>query len=234
MVPEQTMQRALALMARSTNDTEVSTGSADSAEADSGWAPPSGRRRCLLGIAGEPGAGKSTLAHALAEALNEQDIAALVVPMDGFHLANAALAELGRANRKGAPDTFDADGYIALLERLRRHTPGETVYAPAFHRDIEEPIAGEIAVPDEVEFIITEGNYLLLDDAPWPRVQALLDETWFVDVDAKQRHQQLLQRHMRYGRTTQAALAWIENTDEPNARRIVANAGKADFRVPWA
>jgi pantothenate kinase len=186
----------------------------------------SGRR--ILGIAGLPGAGKSTL---VAQLLAYAGDVAVGVPMDGFHLANAELARLGRAARKGASDTFDAAGYVALLRRLGSPVPGETVYAPAFHREIEEPIAGEIAVPSDVRLVITEGNYLLLDEGPWQDVQGLLDEVWFVDVDDAQRHEQLLARHMRYGRDRQAALDWIENTDEPNARRIALTAPKADFRV---
>ncbi len=204
MIPEQAMQRALALIERG------------------------GRR--LLGIAGVPGAGQSTLARQLAEALGER---AMVVPMDGFHLANAELARLGRGSRKGAPDTFDADGYVALLARIRQAVPGQTVYAPAFHREIEEPIAGEIPVPPDVPLVITEGNYLLLDEGAWQGVRALLDEAWFVDVDEAQQHRQLLARHMRYGRSREQALAWIEATDAPNARRILATAGRADYRVPW-
>jgi len=187
-----------------------------------------GTERRILGVAGTPGAGKSTLT---AQLLAHMGNAAVVVPMDGFHLANAELARLGRAARKGAPDTFDAAGYVALLRRLRAPVPGETIYAPAFHREIEEPIAGEIAVPSDIRLVITEGNYLLLDDAPWLPVRELLDETWFVDVDDAQRHEQLLQRHMRYGRSRQDALDWIENTDEPNARRISKTAGHADFHV---
>lgn len=188
-----------------------------------------GRR--LLGIAGEPGAGKSTVAACLAEALGE---AVVVVPMDGFHLANRELQRLGRAGRKGAPDTFDAAGYAALLARLRHPRAGETVYAPAFHREIEEPIAGEIPVPAEASLVITEGNYLLLEEGPWREVRGLLDEAWFVDVEPERRRAQLLERHMRFGRSRAEALAWIEHTDEPNAVRIAASAGRADYRVPWA
>jgi pantothenate kinase len=202
VIPETAMQRAQALLERG------------------------GRR--LLGIVGLPGAGKSTLAQALADALGDR---AMVVPMDGFHLANAELARLGRAARKGAPDTFDAAGYVVLLQRIRRAAPDEIVYAPAFHREIEEPVAGEIAVPPAPQLIITEGNYLLLDEGAWGGVRACLDETWFVDVDAAQRHQQLLDRHMRYGRSRAEALAWIENTDEPNAVRIAATAVRADARI---
>jgi pantothenate kinase len=202
VIPQMAMQRAQALLERD------------------------GRR--LLGIVGLPGVGKSTLAHALADALGEQ---AMVVPMDGFHLANAELARLGRAARKGAPDTFDVAGYVALLQRIRHALPGEVVYAPAFHREIEEPIAGEIAVSPAPQLIITEGNYLLFDEGVWSEVRACLDEVWFVDVDPAQRHRQLLERHMRYGRSRAEALAWIENTDEPNAVRIAATAARADVRI---
>ncbi|KAF7721840.1 hypothetical protein EC973_004076 [Apophysomyces ossiformis] len=186
--------------------------------------------RLLLGIAGEPGAGKSTLALALCEALGTK---AIVVPMDGFHLANVELARLGRSARKGAPDTFDVHGYIALLERIRRTASHQTIYAPAFHREIEESISGEIVVPPEVKLVITEGNYLLLEEEPWIGVRGLLDEAWFVDVDPIQRHQQLLARHMQFGRSREEALHWIDSSDEPNARRIKATAPRADYCISW-
>lgn len=185
-----------------------------------------GRR--ILGIAGLPGSGKSTLA---AQVLAAYGDTAVNVPMDGFHLANAELQRLGRAARKGAPDTFDASGYVALLRRLREPMAGETVYAPAFHREIEEPIAGEIAVPAETRLVITEGNYLLMEEGAWRDVRPLLDEVWFVDVDDEQRLKQLLERHMRFGRSRADALHWIETTDEPNARRIAATAHRADVRA---
>lgn len=187
----------------------------------------SGERR-ILGIAGLPGAGKSTLATQIVEALGPL---AICVPMDGFHLANAELARLGRAQRKGAPDTFDAAGYVALLRRLRAQGPDEVVYAPAFHRETEEPIAGEIAVEPHVRLVVTEGNYLLMREGAWSHVRGLLDEAWFVDVDDAQRRAQLLERHMRFGRDRQAALDWIEHTDEPNGRRIAATSDRADLRV---
>lgn len=182
-----------------------------------------GERR-LLGLVGAPGAGKSTLAQALADALGAR---AQVVPMDGFHLANAELARLGRAQRKGAPDTFDAAGYVALLRRLRTQAPGETVYAPALKREIEEPIAGAIAVHPDTCLVITEGNYLLLDDGPWAEVAGLLDDCWYVDVDDALRRQRLVERHIRFGRDETAARAWVEHTDEPNARRIAASRARA-------
>jgi pantothenate kinase len=177
-------------------------------------------RRFMLGLAGAPGAGKSTVAQALLHAFEGR---AVVVPMDGFHLANSELARLGLAQRKGAPCTFDATGYVALLERLRRRLDGATVYAPEFRRDIEEAIAGAIAVPDDIELVITEGNYLLLNEAPWHGVREQLDETWYVDVDPDLRRARLNARHMQFGRSEQAARDWVESTDEPNARLIEAS-----------
>lgn len=186
--------------------------------------------RRILGLAGPPGGGKSTLAEALKAIFGER---AVIVPMDGFHLAQVELERLGRADRKGAPDTFDAAGYVALLRRLRDPVAGETVYAPAFRREIEEPVAGAIAVPAEVPLVITEGNYLLVDEGPWADVRALLDEAWYVGGDDTQRRERLVARHMTFGRDETAARAWVENTDEPNARRIAATASRADLVFGW-
>lgn len=183
--------------------------------------------RSLLGLAGAPGSGKSTLAAALAEALGPL---AVVVPMDGFHLANAELVRLGRAGRKGAPDTFDAAGYIALLRRLKYPEPGETVYAPLFRREIEEPVAGAIPVEPEKRLVVTEGNYLLMD-GPFAPVRSVLDESWFVATDELQRDAWLLARHVAFGRSAAEARAWIDATDAPNARLILATRHRADLAV---
>ena len=188
-----------------------------------------GQRR-LLGLVAPPGAGKSTLAALLAQALGDQ---AQVVPMDGFHLAQAELRRLGRADRKGAPDTFDSAGYVALLRRLRQPQAGETVYAPAFRREIEEPVAGAIAVPASLPLVITEGNYLLLDALHWREVAALLDEVWYLDVDDERRREQLLQRHVVQGRSPEAARQWMQHTDEPNARLIAATRARATWHLRW-
>lgn len=187
-----------------------------------------GRR--LLGLVGPPGAGKSTLAQALLEAFPG---AAQVVPMDGFHLANAELDRLGRRGRKGAPDTFDAAGYVALLRRLRQQRSDETIYAPEFRREIEEPIAGAIAVRPATRLVVTEGNYLLLDEGPWAEVATLLDDCWYVDIDPALRQQRLAQRHQRFGRSAQDAADWVANTDEPNARRIEATRHRARAVFRW-
>jgi pantothenate kinase len=186
-----------------------------------------GRR--ILGLVGPPGAGKSTVARQLVDAL---DGAAVLLPMDGFHLANVELARLGRAGRKGAPDTFDAGGYIALLQRVRDQQAGRdgTVYAPEFRREIEEPIASAIPIPADVPLVVTEGNYLLLERDGWAGVKPLLDEVWYVDVDDALRRRQLIERHMRFGRSEAEARAWEAGTDQPNAKLIGATAARADWR----
>jgi len=190
---------------------------------------PGGRR--LLGLVGAPGAGKSTLAQTLLETFPGLS---QVVPMDGYHLANAELARLGRGGRKGAPDTFDAAGYAALLQRLRAQRDDEIVYAPEFRREIEEPIAGAIAVLPQTRLVITEGNYLLLDEGPWASVAGLLDDCWYVDIDPALRRQRLLARHRQFGRDAAQAADWVHSTDEPNARLIEATRARARAVFRWS
>jgi pantothenate kinase len=186
--------------------------------------------RVLLGLTGPPGAGKSTLALSVQQAFAQRS---QVVPMDGFHLANTELARLGRSHRKGAPDTFDSAGYVALLRRLRHQRSDETVYAPEFRREMEEPVAGAIAVDASTQLVITEGNYLLLDEGHWAAVGPLLDEVWFVDLDPAVRRDRLLRRHERYGRASDEALEWVRTTDDPNARRIDATRQRAHAQFRW-
>jgi pantothenate kinase len=153
--------------------------------------------------------------------------------MDGFHLAQVALERLGRAQRKGAPDTFDAAGYVALLRRLRTQTGDEVVYAPDFRREMEEPVAGALPVFAHTPLVITEGNYLLLQNDGWAPVADLLDEVWYLQVDPDLRLERLAARHEQFGRGREQALAWIATTDEPNARRIEACMQRALRRVAW-
>ncbi|MDJ0464181.1 nucleoside/nucleotide kinase family protein [Streptomyces sp. H27-C3] len=192
-----------------------------------------GRRR-VLGIAGAPGAGKSTLAAHLADRLGQ---AAVLVPMDGFHLAGAELERLGRTDRKGAPDTFDATGYTALLTRLRTpQPPGTVVYAPAYDRSLEEPVAGSIPVPAPLDapLVITEGNYLLLDEGPWAAVRDLLDEVWFLELDQDERLRRLIDRHERFGKPRQRAEHFARTSDEANARLVRQGRDRADLVVSFA
>jgi pantothenate kinase len=187
-------------------------------------------RRTILGIAGPPGGGKSTLAQTVVAAVGS---AAVLVPMDGFHLAQAELLRIGRRDRMGAPDTFDALGYIALLRRLRERTE-DVVYAPAFRRELEEPIAGAIAVSRATPLVVTEGNYLLVPDEPWAGVRPLLDECWYADLDEPTRLRWLIQRHVDHGKTPEAAQEWVRRSDEANAAVVTATRDRADVvvRVP--
>ncbi len=186
----------------------------------------SGERR-LLGITGPPGAGKSTLAEEVVAALDGQ---AVLVGMDGFHLAGAELERLGRADRKGAVDTFDAAGYVALLARLRAAGP-DVVYAPEFRREIEEPIACAVPVAPEVGLVVTEGNYLLV----WDGVRALLDEVWYVEHDEEERVARLVERHERFGKPRELAESWVSRSDQRNAEVVAATRERADVlvRLPW-
>ncbi|MDG4804834.1 nucleoside/nucleotide kinase family protein [Micromonospora sp. WMMD980] len=186
--------------------------------------------RQLLGIAGAPGVGKSTLAQRV---VAEVGPTARLVPMDGFHLASSALARLGRTARKGAPDTFDVNGFVATLRRLRRLEP-TSVWAPEFRRDLEEPVAGAIEVPPEVRLVVTEGNYLLLRADPWEEVRSLLHRAWFLDLDAELRVRRLTARHEAYGKSPEQARAWALGSDEENARLVVGTAPHADLVVRLA
>lgn len=182
--------------------------------------------RVLLGLAGAPGAGKSTLAAGLVAALPGR---AALVPLDGFHLDDAVLDALGRRDRKGAPDTFDAAGYVALLRRLR-DAGDDVVYAPEFRRAQEQAVAGALPVPRGVPLVVTEGNYLLADGAFAP-VRGLLDEAWYVEADPVLRRSRLVARHVAHGRPPQAAGDWVARTDDPNAVLVETTRSRADLVV---
>ncbi|MDQ0956879.1 pantothenate kinase [Streptomyces sp. B4I13] len=192
-----------------------------------------GGRRTLLGIAGSPGAGKTTLAERLVRELNGAgEPWAAQVPMDGFHLADVELDRLGRRDRKGAPDTFDAAGYAALLRRLREETDGgDVVYAPGFERVLEQPIAGSVPVPPQVRLVVTEGNYLLLGTGAWARVRAALDEVWFCETDEDERVRRLIARHEEFGKGHEEAVAWVGRSDRLNAELVAATRDRADLVV---
>jgi pantothenate kinase len=185
-----------------------------------------GSRR-MLGITGAPGAGKSTVCAALLASLGEQ---AALVGMDGFHFANAELRRLGRADRKGAPDTFDVDGYVALLRRLRT-PPAEPVYGPVFDRELEESIGSAVPVFPATRLVLTEGNYLLLEESGWGAVRGCLDEVWYLDVPPEVREQRLVRRRRSFGHEPQAAEEWVRTVDGRNGRTVEASRSRADLVV---
>lgn len=185
--------------------------------------------RVLIGLTGAPGSGKSTLGAQLVGA-PAAGATAVLVPMDGFHLAQCELIRLGIADRKGSPDTFDASGYVALLRRISEATDA-VVYAPAFDRGQEEPIAGAIAVPAHANCIVTEGNYLLLDAAPWRGVREVTTEIWFCEIDDELRRSRLVARHQEFGKSAQEAAAWVARVDETNAALVAATRHAADVIV---
>jgi pantothenate kinase len=193
-------------------------------------------QRRILGITGPPGAGKSVLAQRLTDLLVLRGHRVALAAMDGFHLANAELARLGRTDRKGAPDTFDASGYLSLLARLRPSERGGTdqsrpdedvVYAPIFDRAIEAAIGGAVAIGPDVKLVITEGNYLLHQDGPWSATAALLDECWYVELDERLRTERLIARHIQFGRSRKDAVDRAQGSDLRNARLVARTKSRA-------
>ena len=147
--------------------------------------------RLVLGLTGSPGAGKTTLAAALATAYGVP-----VVPMDGFHRPNAELVAMGRLDHKGAPDTFDAEGYAGCCGGC---SAGGDVWAPAFDHRLPDPLPEAIEVPSEAGLVVTEGNYLLLDEHRWRAVRRELDAVWHLVTDESVRVERLVQRHVEAG-----------------------------------
>ena len=185
--------------------------------------------RVLVGIAGAPGAGKSTLATSVATALiaSGGPDAAIAVGMDGFHLANDVLARLGLTERKGAPETFDPYGFLGLVRRLRS-ADEPIVYAPTYSRTLHESIGSAVAIPAAVRTVVIEGNYLLLDQTPWDEVRKLLDLVIYLDTPTSLRVPSLLRRQRSRGLDHAAAVDWVYRSDEANAAIVAVTRDRAD------
>ncbi len=184
-------------------------------------------KRFIVAIAGPPGAGKSTIAEELCALLPEQS--AIVVPMDGFHYDDAILKQRGLRNRKGAPETFDIAGFAHLLKRIRAVEPDIAI--PVFDRTMELARAGAAIVGGEVKFILTEGNYLLLDEAPWSDLAPLFDLAIFLDVPRAELERRLLRRWHEHGRSDEDARAWVASNDMPNVDRVLDRRRQADLVI---
>jgi len=186
----------------------------------------SGQRK-IVGLIGKPGAGKSTLSAQLIEQLGDQ---AAILNMDGYHFSNLALRELGRADRKGAPDTFDALGFTEILKRVK-HEVDQNIYFPVFDRSIEESIAAQGVITPEIKLVITEGNYLLHNDNNWGGVKKFLDESWFIEVDDQIRIERLVNRHHKFGKSKADAHSWATGSDENNAQVVARTRELADVII---
>lgn len=182
-----------------------------------------GRR--IIGIVGAPGAGKSTVAEALARSIPSSAL----LPMDGYHYPQARLRELGRRERMGAPDTFDVEAFAAVLRDVRNS--GRLVLARGFDRTIEEPVPDAITIRPELRTVVVEGNYLLLDSGGWEQIAPLLDETFAIELADRIRHERLIARHIRFGKSPEDARAWSLGPDEANAGLIAATTGRADHVI---
>ena len=183
--------------------------------------------RCLVGITGAPGAGKSTFAAELADRFG----GAPVVGMDGFHLANDHLIEVDLIRRKGAHYTFDAWGFVALLQRIRRQPPHEVAYAPVFDRSLEDSIGSALPVSLNDRLVIVEGNYLLLDLPPWSEIGSLLTRSVYLDLDEEVRLHRLIDRHIAFGKTPDHARKHVAESDQVNARLIAESRHLANWAV---
>jgi pantothenate kinase len=187
--------------------------------------------RSLIGIVGKPGAGKSTVVEQIEKRYQPNEVS--IIPMDGFHLSNEELISLGRRERKGAPDTFDAEGFTLLIKSVKIDHSVDHKF-PIFHREIEASIADEGMVPKESKVVVIEGNYLFSEAHNWDAIYPLLDHTWFIEIDDEIRIQRLIARHVRYGKTHEEAEAWSRGSDETNARFIGLTANRAENRINLA
>ncbi len=184
--------------------------------------------RTIIGIVGKPGGGKSTLSKYLLKGMDPTLVS--VVPMDGFHLSNKVLKELGRSDRRGAHDTFDVKGFTTLIQRIKLDS-ADAIYYPVFDRSIEESIAAQGVVYPSTRVVIVEGNYLMHDKDGWQEISPLLDQSWYAFLDEDIRISRLISRHIAFGKDPESAKAWAKGSDQVNAELIETGVGRCDFLI---
>ena len=184
--------------------------------------------RTIIGIVGKPGGGKSTLSKFLLKGMDSTLVS--VVPMDGFHLSNKVLKELGRSDRKGTQDTFDVNGFKTLIERIKFDNV-DPIYYPIFDRSIEESIAAQGVVYPSTRVVIVEGNYLMHDRDGWQEISPLLDQSWYAFLEEDIRISRLISRHIAFGKDPESAKAWAKGSDQINAELIETGVGRCDFLI---
>jgi len=184
--------------------------------------------RTIIGLVGKPGGGKSTLSKYLLKGMDPTLVS--VVPMDGFHLSNKVLKELGRSDRKGAQDTFDVKGFTTLIQRIKSDS-ADPIYYPIFDRSIEESIAALGVVYPSTRVVIVEGNYLMHDRDGWQEISPLLDQSWYAFLEEDIRISRLISRHIAFGKDSESAKAWAKGSDQVNAELIEIGVGRCDFLI---
>lgn len=184
--------------------------------------------RVIFGVIGKPGAGKSTVSQKVKERFPEDDVA--IISMDGYHLSNEVLDVQAKRDRKGAPDTFDVDGFVTLLAKVKSFT-NEKITFPIFHREIEASVADEGVIFSTAKLIIVEGNYLLSTENGWGEVRQYLDKSWVIKLPDEVRMARLIRRHVESGKSHLDAESWARGSDENNAQFIASTEHLADFTL---
>jgi pantothenate kinase len=190
-----------------------------------------GTKRYIVAIAGPPASGKTTLAQKLCDDINSKVSGSpcVIVPMDGFHLDNETLDQMGIRHVKGAPQTFDAKGFVELIQRIRRDN--NAVAIPEFNRKLDAVVLGDQSITLDHRIIVVEGNYLLLDESPWDQLKAMFDLSVMLASDDKTLEKRLISRWEKYGHSEIEAKVRASSNDIPNAKYALANSMQADITV---
>jgi len=190
-----------------------------------------GKTRYIVAIAGPPASGKTTLAQKLCDDINSKVSASpcVVVPMDGFHLDNETLDQMDIRHIKGAPQTFDAKGFVDLIQQIR--LDNGAVAIPEFNRKLDAVVLGDQSISHDHRIIVVEGNYLLLDESPWNQLKAMFDLSVMLKPEGKTLEKRLISRWEKHAHSEQEAKVRAYSNDIPNAKYALAHSMQADITV---